>query len=651
DCASLAVHCYLQTQHPSQPNEFQTLLDARLLQGLRVTSGRFTLPRPSAPSSTTTSSLSGSEGSSSGASSPSQSSQQESLSSSPDALFSSHTSTIQGSDIPVNPNIDPDSIRSSSGSRRSATVTTTTSSRRMRTAGVSSLPPSQRQVPQQQQQLQQQVQQHQPPISSSANVILPPPLPSSSSSPATSISSMSASPSSSLISSQSSTTPANNPLAGGGNTNQRSSLGSNSNSSSIAIPIQSQGGAVLFVFDSLRITQSGVFRLKFNVMEFQMPGFNSANDLNPNQTVQGLRNFGLTNVSTAVDGDGGSGSGSSGSSGNDGNVNMQVNNIASSSSSSQFPISTASPGVSSSSSIIPLPNQPSNINSSIPTLPTTRTTPTTTSTIPSRPVPSEQQQQQQQASVRPAGMVTHVPRLNGFARHPIDGNISSGSSGSDDLEDDAVVNGIGAGRFIEYGSPVAGLPPPKETHVALPQNTTSAMVRPGRSNPYSAAAVVEAEAGGEVHEDMSVAALATAKSLNTKESNSPYRYGNQQSKDPEPLSIDGIVANLRARLVNGEVYTHVGGRCLVAVNPGKATMGSSVSSAMDSLSKAHAGWSKSTDPLKWKKRSQLLADSGVPGVHVFDMSARAYFHMSRGQEDQTILLILGKTGLVGACGV
>jgi hypothetical protein len=32
-------------------------------------------------------------------------------------------------------------------------------------------------------------------------------------------------------------------------------------------------------------------------------------------------------------------------------------------------------------------------------------------------------------------------------------------------------------------------------------------------------------------------------------------------------------------------------------------------------------------------------DASLPSVHLFDLSASAYFHMSRGQEDQSILLV------------
>ncbi|KAJ3329591.1 hypothetical protein HDU76_007573 [Blyttiomyces sp. JEL0837] len=163
------------------------------------------------------------------------------------------------------------------------------------------------------------------------------------------------------------------------------------------------------------------------------------------------------------------------------------------------------------------------------------------------------------------------------------------------------------------------------------------MVRPGRVNPFTAAAVVEAEVG-EIYEDMAFTAIQATFAANN---NNKPRYGTQPQA--QPLTADTMTANLRGRLVNGDCYTSIGGRVMVAINPNRplsvSSSSGSSSGSSDSLSKAHATWSKSTDPSKWKKRRDLLEESGVPTVHVFDMSANAYFHMSRGQEDQTILLI------------
>ncbi|KAI9363452.1 chitin synthase-domain-containing protein [Zopfochytrium polystomum] len=147
--------------------------------------------------------------------------------------------------------------------------------------------------------------------------------------------------------------------------------------------------------------------------------------------------------------------------------------------------------------------------------------------------------------------------------------------------------------------------------------------RSARSNPFSSAAVAEAAAGGVVYPDLAAAVLAT---------NVPAS---------PPLSAEAIVTNLKARFASGELYTRIGGRCLVFLNPCRTSTGLPSNDVTDALSKAHAAWSRLTDPSK--KRTALLAEAGVPEVHLFDISTQAYSHMARGQEDQTILL-LGETG-------
>ncbi|KAJ1551441.1 hypothetical protein HK405_014512, partial [Cladochytrium tenue] len=64
--------------------------------------------------------------------------------------------------------------------------------------------------------------------------------------------------------------------------------------------------------------------------------------------------------------------------------------------------------------------------------------------------------------------------------------------------------------------------------------------RPGRSNPFSTAAVVQAAAGGSIYDDIAAVTVAPT----------------------PPLSVDAVVANLHARLVAGDLYTRVGGRCM-----------------------------------------------------------------------------------------
>ncbi|KAJ3417367.1 hypothetical protein HDV05_004832 [Chytridiales sp. JEL 0842] len=136
------------------------------------------------------------------------------------------------------------------------------------------------------------------------------------------------------------------------------------------------------------------------------------------------------------------------------------------------------------------------------------------------------------------------------------------------------------------------------------------MVRPGRTNPFSSAAVAEAAVGGDIYDDMAAACL---------------------PPKTQPLTVEDIVSNLRARMANNLPYTRIGGRVLVALNPAKPALLPS-----DAQSKAHAAHARSTNPAK-------AQSSELPGAHLFDLSASAYYHMARGQEDQAILLV-GESG-------
>ncbi|KAJ3131998.1 hypothetical protein HK101_004651, partial [Irineochytrium annulatum] len=165
------------------------------------------------------------------------------------------------------------------------------------------------------------------------------------------------------------------------------------------------------------------------------------------------------------------------------------------------------------------------------------------------------------------------------------------------------------------------------------------MVRPGRSNPFSTAAALEA-AAGDLHEDLAVANhnLRAAAKPNPSDDGSP-------SSSPTCLTADTIVSNLRARAANGDTCTRVGARCVVSLASSTgAGAGAGAGAAgrennMEEVSKAHAARARSTDKGKWTAQT----DVPVPNVSVMDIAASAYFHMLRGQEDQSILL-LGETG-------
>ena len=107
----------------------------------------------------------------------------------------------------------------------------------------------------------------------------------------------------------------------------------------------------------------------------------------------------------------------------------------------------------------------------------------------------------------------------------------------------------------------------------------------------------------------------------------------QQGK--QSLSLDEITANLRDRLHSSSSYTRIGGRIIVSVNPSKSHQQHIQES--DALSKSHAYRSKSS----WTYNSmdqQDIAYSDLPDVHLFDLVDAAYMHMTRGSEDQSIIL-------------
>lgn len=123
------------------------------------------------------------------------------------------------------------------------------------------------------------------------------------------------------------------------------------------------------------------------------------------------------------------------------------------------------------------------------------------------------------------------------------------------------------------------------------------MVRPGRSNPYSAAAV-QAASATDTREDLA------------------------DTSRNEPYSVDEIARNLVGRLANGSNYTKIGARCLVGL---QAPTGARPSNASDSASKEYAEVFKGTE------------SKDLP-PHVFDLASAAYMHMVRNQEDQCVVL-------------
>ncbi|KAJ3089830.1 hypothetical protein HK102_005396 [Quaeritorhiza haematococci] len=143
------------------------------------------------------------------------------------------------------------------------------------------------------------------------------------------------------------------------------------------------------------------------------------------------------------------------------------------------------------------------------------------------------------------------------------------------------------------------------------------MMKPGRSKPAGAAA---GGLGKVLGRDASVDNLAQIAS------------GNNGSTAPQ--TDDTIVQTLAARFARDDVYTKIGNRVVVAVNPGRP-----LTIHSDTTSKEYASHQKQTA-------------TGLPGepgskrpmpAHIFDLSGAAYHHLTRLGEDQTIVLS-GETG-------
>ncbi|KAJ3246982.1 hypothetical protein HDU78_005633 [Chytriomyces hyalinus] len=142
-------------------------------------------------------------------------------------------------------------------------------------------------------------------------------------------------------------------------------------------------------------------------------------------------------------------------------------------------------------------------------------------------------------------------------------------------------------------------------------------------NPFSAAAVVESSAGTGAISTDDIAIAASSRSQT------------QTQATPDTLS-----ATLRARSLAALPSTRIGSRALVAVRPLSAQV--SASALSDTHAKAHAAWSRSLDKLHQKYSADAAPAPNVPAVSILDLSASAWWHLKRGAEDQSILL-MGET--------
>lgn len=98
---------------------------------------------------------------------------------------------------------------------------------------------------------------------------------------------------------------------------------------------------------------------------------------------------------------------------------------------------------------------------------------------------------------------------------------------------------------------------------------------------------------------------------------------------------DAIVAVLKARHSNGQIYTHLGAGAIVMVNPVVNTLAD-----MDQQEQEQEEAAVSRQYADWASNNE--AQEALP-AHVYDIANSAFYHMCRDQQDQSILL-LGETG-------
>jgi chitin synthase len=89
-----------------------------------------------------------------------------------------------------------------------------------------------------------------------------------------------------------------------------------------------------------------------------------------------------------------------------------------------------------------------------------------------------------------------------------------------------------------------------------------------------------------------------------------------------PVSDDIIVSCIRERFMSDNIYTDIGTSALVAINPHKY-----VPTNSDSVLQKYAAEYRDTSEGK-----EMLPP------HIFQLANRAYYHMRRTSQDQSVLL-------------
>ncbi|KAJ3379807.1 hypothetical protein HDU84_006366 [Entophlyctis sp. JEL0112] len=172
-----------------------------------------------------------------------------------------------------------------------------------------------------------------------------------------------------------------------------------------------------------------------------------------------------------------------------------------------------------------------------------------------------------------------------------------------------------------------------------------------RLNPFSASAAVEAQA--EPLKQLSSSQNPQSKDISTVTARSPSQYSSsyyqqQQQTTSPPAPLPAFAALLRTNETSC-----IGSRAFVAVRGLTTGAHNQQLRLNDSHAKSHAAWSRES-PLLGNRSSvhgSISSNAGggsgppppLPSVSVFDASAAAWWHLKRGKEDQTIVL-LGESG-------
>ncbi|KAJ3019246.1 hypothetical protein HKX48_002259 [Thoreauomyces humboldtii] len=96
---------------------------------------------------------------------------------------------------------------------------------------------------------------------------------------------------------------------------------------------------------------------------------------------------------------------------------------------------------------------------------------------------------------------------------------------------------------------------------------------------------------------------------------------------PTPSDEAAILANIKDRYSRNQIFTRIGAGALVVVNPVKT-----LESFSDHTSAQYADWAKDTSE-----------DKQPLPAHIFDLAASVFYHMSREQQDQSVVFC-GESG-------